>query len=462
VLLLKRFLAALLDLIFFLGLIFSIDLISKRFGFWLGREDLPLPFILSFISCFIFSILFFSCTVGEKLLRIRYVSHGGSLLRIGLILKYFLLYSLFTLDISNFISFFGGVLDIYTYLHIPDLLVFRLNVAFIITNWIVLLISMGRYSVLDRVMGLRVDHGRPNYRRLTPLFIACVFIALVIFSMGVERKLRDMFNFERTARSVEMTGNEIRFPPEEFDRYTMPGQIHYRIERTNFIVTNSDINSFVFDEFLYQRQIDAQIQGDLLHDPRKREELCYKLINYCYRIIDLQDTNALVMQTKIELAHMEYYAPYVAVVSYFIYYFDDKAPNRGIYGGYNADSMNVYYRQTKRNCTDTLCKFLARRTGLSFNEILQLNAKGDWAAFYNGLPSEIRNEYESIDLESQIDKRLAAMHQIPFDSVRRTGNIVAAYPTAKYPIFGDAFYPTQFIGVMRFKNDLFRKADGKK
>ncbi|HEY4875494.1 MAG TPA: hypothetical protein VIH86_07985, partial [Puia sp.] len=335
--------------------------------------------------------------------------------------------------------------------------VFRLNIILIILNGVVFFLSMGRYNLLDRIFGIRTVTIKMKSTELSFPFIANTFAALMIISMGVTTKFQDLFSFSTLIVKTQNTFTEIHFPVEAFDGCVNPHQINYRIEKTNLIITPSDPTSLIFNRLLLQRQLEARITDSLVTDPKKRAELCYDLIGYCQGIVSLIDTNNQIMQTKIVLVHMDYYAPYLAKESDYVYYFDDKKPEFGIHGGFPIDSLNIYYLQTRRNINDTIAKFLSSKTGRTFEEIQNIIRDGNVVKFIQTLTPNIQNELKSMNMLPTIDKRLWNISLVPFSKVKPLSTLVISFPTAMYQLFGNSFYETQFVGAAITKNNLFHE-----
>ena len=295
---------------------------------------------------------------------------------------------------------------------------------------------------MDRVLDIQFQSRSGAIKKLSALSMICFFTVFMMISIGLDRNFRDKFDFSNEISKFDISTNDIKFPVEVFDNYSYPDQIYYRVERTNRIVSNSDYSSFVDNQFRYQRQIEARIQDELIYDAPKRAELCGKLIDHCYGMVDLQDTNRLVMQTKIILINAKSYIPYVALVSYYIYYFDDKTEKLGLYGGYDADSLSAYYLQTQQNFVDFFSNYLSKKAGISTKIVADRFEKGDFADLFKQLPHNIRDSF-NLNISSLIDKRLLTIHPISFDSVKRKGFISMGYPEALFPIFSETMLSNQ-------------------
>ncbi|HEY4064109.1 MAG TPA: hypothetical protein VGM30_19520 [Puia sp.] len=454
--LLKRFLAAIIDLTIFSTLNLFFSWVLTQWGFWDGGSEFEVPLWLAFFCCILIPTFFFERTLGERWLNMRFMASGFGSVRIRVAAKYFILCTLVTFQLLGFIQPITDLLTSYSYIQIGWTVLLRLDIVLILSNWIVLIWTGGHSSGLDRIFGLELARSSGTRRPISELTIGYIFSVVMIIGIAGERRFNDFFNFRKVINKAEFVANEIRFPAEVFDAYTAPGQIYYQVGQTNLIVTNSDRTSFVSNEYLYQRQLQARVQDDLVYDARKREELCGQLIDYCNGMIDLQDTNALIMQTKIELVHIKYYAPWLADVSIWMYYFDDKAQAWGLYGGYSADSLNKYYIQTRKNCIDSICRFISSRMKIPMSDVLKAVDSKKGVDCLKNLPDGVRKDLDSLNLSSMLDKGLGHLQPIPFESVKGKEHLVFMYPMVMFDIFGTSFYDTQFIGAMALKNTLFQ------
>jgi hypothetical protein len=221
------------------------------------------------------------------------------------------------------------------------------------------------------------------------------------------------------------------------------------------MATPADENSFIENKYFYQRQIQANIKDEILPDPKRRAALCAELINYCYGILDLADSNALITQTKIELTHVKYFTPYFGMISYYNYYYDDKMNSLGLYGGFSSDSLNQSYLRIRQDIIDTFSSFISKATGQSPYAIKIYFKEGRAVEMLKGLPASVIIEMNKIDLTSVINKRLASLRPIPFDSTKPVKRLMFMYPVLVPQIFGDQFYETQFMGALFLKNNHF-------
>jgi hypothetical protein len=247
---------------------------------------------------------------------------------------------------------------------------------------------------------------------------------------------------------------EINFPPELFDGYTAGGPIYGRVYLTDWLVTTADMKSFVQDKFLYQRQIEAQINDSLLNDPQKRYELCVKLLDYAYQIVQPPDTSRVVMQTKIELVYLRHITPFIAATRYFNYYYDDGSGKNFIDGGFEWDSLTRYYFQTQKNIRDSVAAIMSNGTGMSKDSAVFYMERHDTLQLARLMTPVVQNRFYSLDPGALIDPRILKMRPIAFDSVKPINRSMFASGYLQFEIFGDPFYDAQEIGAIGLRNSL--------
>ena len=455
-LILKRILGGLIDFAFFFVLALFNGWWLPKAGIISMRSDFSFPMFLTFLCAIILPVVIYSRTLGEFIVGLRYQAPSTKSIMRGLLIKYFLLYCLLSYTTINFFIFCNDLLETYTYITISTSLIIQVSAAFLITNTFVLLLTRGKNSLLDRLLNLQIKTKRTFVRQFPTMVAAYVFTVLMILGIGINIKLNDFFNVERMTDAANSVSNEIRFPVEEFDNYTLPGNTYYKVIKTDFLATPSDPNSLVSDEFLNQRLLQANIKDDLLYDSKKREELCAKLIEYCYGMVDFQNINSAVSQTKIELAHLKYYTPFLARATYFIYYYDDNAPQYGLNAGFNADSLNKYYLETRVNIIDSLSRYISKLTGITAENVKVIFARGNAMDLIKNLPKEKQEKINSMDLSSLIDKRLTTIRPMSADSVKAVQRLVFMYPILMQEIFTSQMYDPQFTGAMYLKNNAFQ------
>jgi len=170
----------------------------------------------------------------------------------------------------------------------------------------------------------------------------------MLCSTVLEFKLKEKFSFEKVLE-IFKTEQATYFPHQVFDNYTGGATVFSNVQETNKIVTLSDISSIFLNRYLAQRQIIVFVDRSILFDQSKRYELCSKLVYYSLINPLVYKENQQVMQTKITLVNIQRQNPFSSMNTYFTYYYDNLEPFYKIYGGYNPDSLSVFYDKTQEN-----------------------------------------------------------------------------------------------------------------
>ncbi len=451
--LLRRLGANLID-----GLLFVLTMVlTGLLCTWLdvidGEFEVDFSIFSGLLAAIVLPVLVFSSTIGEKVFRLHAVSLSDRSLKIGLLLKYIVIYCFVSLTALNVCNFFRDILATYTIFPISEFFIIRVLSAVLITNAIFFLLSLGRCSLFDKVLGIRYGVIRSGKWYLSAAFAAGLFVLLMVQGMIIDWKIHNLLPTKKII-AYGNSATQIRLPPEDFDRYTVNGRIYCRVVSTDFLVTTSDWTSFVQDKFLYQRQIEAEINDSLMTNADMRHKLCEKMLNYCYGLVGLADTNRLITQTKIELVHMHYISPFIGVSQYFIYYFDDTASRYGLYGGFNWDTLNQYYIHTKRGLNDSLAGIISVATSISKDSAAFYLEHQDTLQLARLITPAVLNWWVLTEVGPLIDRRIQMIRPIQFDSVKSLMHVDFWYGYAKYPIFSGPFYDTQEIGAIGMRNSL--------
>jgi len=453
VFLLRRLGANFIDAIIFLSAVFLTSVLLSRVIVPDGDFEIEFPILAGFLAAIALPIFCFSSTIGEKVFRLHAYQVNGRSLKGALLFKYMVVFACFTLEAVNIADFFRDVLSSYTIFNIREFFILEVYAALMMTNLIFFVVNSGRFSLFDRLFGLSYAAVPRRRWHFSAGFALTIFLLTAIQTMIVEWKFHAFFPTKRVmAYGNSMT--QIRFSPEGFDGYVVGGQIFGRIQSTDYLVTTSDMRTFIQDKYLLQRQIQAQINDSLVKNPAKRAELCWKLIDYSWQILALRDTNSLVKQTKIELVNLQHLTPFIGISRSYIYYFDDTAGRYGVYGGFNWDTLTRYYFRTQKNFRDSLASAIASLTQISKDSAAFYLNHQDSSQLHRLFTPEVARRMMATDLAPLIDPRIFHPQPIPFDSVKPIGRVTFMTEYAMFQIFGNAFYDTQELGTIGLRNSL--------
>jgi RDD family len=451
--LLRRLGANLIDAIIFFAALFLASGLLARFTVPDGDFEVEFPILAGFLAAIALPIFCFSSTIGEKVFRLHPYQLRGRPIKGALLFKYMLAFACFTLKALDVPGFFKDLLSTYTIFNIREFFIWEVYAALVMTNAIFFVVNSGRFSLFDRMFGL--SYASVPHRRwyFSAGFAVTIFLLMTIETMIIEWKFHGFFPTKRViAYGNSMT--QIRFPPEGFDQYVVGGQIYCRIMSTDYLVTTSDVRTFIQDKYLLQRQIQVQINDSLVKSAAKRAELCSKLIDYSWQILSLLDTNSAVKQTKIELVNLQHLTPFIGITRSYIYYFDDTAGRYGLYGGFNWDTLTLYYIRTQKNIRDSLANAIASLNHISKDSAAFYLDQHDTSELHRLFTAAVVGRMMATNLGPLIDPRVFRLQPIPFDSVKPIGHTIFTLSYAMFPIFGNSFYDTQEVGTIGLRNSF--------
>jgi|GEM_PF-3045364 len=397
-LILKRILASVIDLLLFITLTLAIDWLFIRLNIDFSNQSIC---YLAFITAILFPIFIFSRTIGHKTLRIIPVETRRVIIVLSHAIKYFLLFSFYSNFYNSVLSFFFNLVNDYSNFTISLWFSLRITIALLFVNVVCFLLTFGSQNLVDYLLGIRYRTRYKTGLRMKPLSIGYCFSGLMLLSTVAEHKIVTHFDFESELRRFQNNEVASYFPSEIFNNYTQGDMILSSVEGTNRIITDSDPTSFFLNKFLLQRQIIALIERSLLYDPARRHELCAQLINYAamneYRISDYKE----IMQTKIILVNIERHTPFTNIQTSYSYYYDHKAPYHGIYGGYNVDSLSSFYTNTHENYYKQYFKKLSEAFSLPVDTLRKYQNEDGTFSFPEGYVSKVSDTAIVMNYNSQ-------------------------------------------------------------
>jgi len=440
-LLLRRTVGFLIDMILFYGLSVAIDFLFKR------SNLNPLP---SHVICFgyacavIIPIITLGKPFSHLLLKLRIENNSLLFNKLSLLFKYIIYYLILSSGLLSIFSLFFDFINEHTYFKISGSFIFRLDFVLVVLNVLFFFASGAKQNFFDTILKIKYSAKRWAAFNLNPIITVYLFAITWLTSTVAEYKLTTKFNFKDELSKVNTSLNQGYFPIEIFNDYTLGNSIFVRYEYTNRIITPSDVSSYIFNRILLQRQILAVINDNVMNDTKKRKELCTKLLTYCY-LNPFDARGKDVMQTKITLVHAKPYNPFIDVQSTYNYYYDDKLPAYSIYGGFKADSVSNFYLKTHQNYfsiyiselsksfnipKDSIAKYMSDAGELELPEHLLKNLKDTFVVI--GMKNVIPNMpvFPVVRFED-----VEPMQYLVFNFLSRTTNTVNVSNTGK--LFSD-------------------------
>jgi hypothetical protein len=218
------------------------------------------------------------------------------------------------------------------------------------------ILSGGKYNLLDFV--LNIVHADNNYHRnsLKILIIWLSFFSLVAISPLSIYK----FNIEPYIESLIAQNSKYNipnyYPSNVFEKYgDIKGE---KFEESNRILVFSDPASVVQNKLLLRKTIYATINKELNESSSKRIELCKDLIHYSVLNDFIGNLNDSIDQTKIVLVYLKRKTSFSGLSFTYLYYYDNKSPDRFLYGGVNLDSLIKSYNSFPETFLKTVSNIL--------------------------------------------------------------------------------------------------------
>jgi hypothetical protein len=364
-LLLKRSFGFLIDLILFYGCSIAIDFLFKKASIY------PLSnYITAFgyICAILIPIISLGRPIGHVLFKLKMENSNSIYNKLSLLFKYIIYYLFFSSGILSFFTLFTSLFTTYMYLNLGISFVFRLFFCLFALNILCFLISFGKQNFLDFLLRIKYQSKNGVGSKIGSLILTYTLSITWLASTVIEYKIISIFNFKDEINKLNASYNQGYFPIEIFGNYILGNSVFVKYEYTNKVVTPSDIGSYIFNRNLLQRQIVAIINDETVRNTKKRQDLCAKLLYYSY----MNPFDAIgrdVMQTRIVLVNLKEYNPFADLQSSFTYYYDDKLPVHGIYGGYNLDTLTNFYLKANENYFNTYLNELSISLNISKDSI---------------------------------------------------------------------------------------------
>lgn len=410
-LLLKRLVATLIDLLLFYSTVISFHYLTSS-TLWSidGSNGI---YLISFFVSVIIPIIFFSNTAGSLILKINIKEENNKPLRVTLYIKYLIFFTLLSSEVSAIFSFIEDIVDTFTYIKIPETFIMRLTTVLISLNFFCCIYTLGRQNLIDYILNLNYKHRNKKYPRLTLVILSYLFSGSMALSTAVEHSLKRIFDFNSLMNESLLASQAGYFPMDIFSKYVnLP--ISSKIILTNNLIVTCDMNSVVFNQYLLQNVINVSVTKDVINDTLKKLELCEKLIEYAN--INLKHMDNKVAQIKIQLSNFDHNTPITLIRTYYTYYYDNIFPVNGINGNYDVDTLEKFYTNTQKNIASRFNKYL--------KDTLEINSDSiDKYTLSNGdidMPSYLFPKNATpfyFNFEDVIDSSIYRFKVIPFSKV---------------------------------------------
>lgn len=111
---LRRIGANLIDALLYIAVVLTTSWLCLRFNLVDAEFEVKFPLWSGFLTAILFPIIINSKTVGELFFRLKCAQTKGRSLRLGLILKYSVIYGCVTMTAISVFNFFGDLAAYYT------------------------------------------------------------------------------------------------------------------------------------------------------------------------------------------------------------------------------------------------------------------------------------------------------------------------------------------------------------
>jgi hypothetical protein len=316
-------------------------------------------------------------TISERLLNLRVYKTRGINLKSSLLLKSLIYYFILSNTVGIFFKITESLLKAYTTIHINKGWDVIFLVIFCTANLLILVFSQGYFNLLDYL--LKINYKRYNKKDHSlsykvPFLISSLYLLLTFF---VFKFNLDSFVDIISKNASHNIVNEY-YPNDDLDRFTENSLIIAKIEKTNNIVSIANPSSLFFNEYLLQKNLICGINKETFNDINRRKQFCEKLVIYS-QINNIYNGRSP-DQTMITLHYQEkksFFAQYTAT---FKYYFENKAPSIGVYGGINRDDLKAIYDSTQKTYIKDYYEALGKKLKLPIDSLIKYtNEKGSLA-----------------------------------------------------------------------------------
>ena len=414
----KRIISNLIDFIFFLLIFF---LSFKISGLEYNISHSYFFYFSSFCIVFLIPIFFIKNTIGKEIFNLRWKKTMN--LKLKLILKYFLYYLIVAPTFSiptALISFPYLKNDI----NGPDLVLsFKLLLVFFSTDLIVFILSLGKFHLLDYLLNLKIKKYKFVNTKNISLGIVYLFFGIFFITNMVQYK--NNLSSESVENSAFSIIHKEQYPKDLF----FGNDVFVTKENSIKAFTPTKPLSFLFSNSVKQKTLYLNLPEQIFNSEFERQKVCIDLINksnlndYFYRY----DTE----QTRIILTNIKMGKYLEGYKYYYIYYFENKLPEWGVYGGIKADTTtaNKYVSFINKYNRDRIVR-IENSLNLSWSEIIDKcsNDPKFEESVQNLLTGNINISADYETLRIKIDSSELELDKIKFSDTKLNGYVSFNFP----------------------------------
>ena len=418
-LMLKRILASIVDLVFFLiiGII-----LSQVLSFFNIKLDYSFTILFNFLIGLIFPIIILDNTVGYYLLRIKYSSSNR--LKIKLTVKYFLYFFILSNSSDRIFGFLKTLFENYSIIVLPTTFSIRASFTFLFLSSLIFLFTLGKANLIDLLLKIQFINGSVPRRKIL-FFASYIFVFILITSGIVEYKLKQQFNIPKFITTLQKSTNYGYYPIDAFGDYLDQEYpiIFQKDENTYNTFSFSNMASFFYNRYIPTRTISVMLNTKTKNSIRLRQLLAYKLLLYerTSSIFEDNDIDQIIFRFYYYEYKYFYYYQYV-----YTYYYDTKMRQILIHGGPEKEKLKEYYFKVDSSIADQNLTAMARGLNLPKDTLLKYMQKNGGIK----LPDSLNKKITSDTIKTSFSLQLPSLSFsiIPFENVKPEIMFGVTYP----------------------------------
>lgn len=430
---LKRILASIVDLVFFIiiGII-----LSQVLSYFNIKLDYSFTILFNFLLGIVFPIILFDNTIGYYLFRIYYDSNKR--LKLKLVVKYFLYFFILSNSSDRVYGFIKTLLENYTIIVLPTTTSIRASFTFLFLSFLTFLITLGKANLIDLILKIQFLKSSVTRRRLI-LYNAYMFVFIFIVSGVVEYTFKQKFNFTEFISTVQKSTNDGYYPIDVFGDYIDQEYpiVFQKDENTYNAFSFSDVTSFIYNRYISTRTISVMINSNTKNSINLRRLLAYKLLLYekTSSILDDNDIDQIIFHFYYYEYKYFYYYQYL-----YTYYYDTKVKHTFIHGGPEKEKLMEFYIKTDSAIVDQNLEAMARGLNLPKETLTKYMQKDGGIKLPDTLNQKIKND--SIVTSFTLQLPSLSLNTIPFENVEPEVFFGITYPIIRNKMIN--FYKPQY------------------
>jgi hypothetical protein len=237
---------------------------------------------------------------------------------------------------------------------------FYFSIIFPVINFFILLISKGKYSIIDYCLNIRLVCN--SYVRSYAMTMGMLLLILSIYLL--QSAVVYKYNLSSLKNNVQNIVTHEQFP----DELTVGEDIIVMKNKSVNVFIPEDQRSYLSDENTSRKTLFVYVSNNVFNSTEERAELCVNLIYQSILNDEISDYHP--QQTKIVIAYYKRGFIFGIQTKIYTYYYDNISPKWGIYGGIKIDTLQI--RQFENAVLKIKNQVISdREKGLSNKQIIQ-------------------------------------------------------------------------------------------